>query len=276
MNASKRVDRFLFAAVVAGFCAFDAITTGMWFSLSFQRTLERPSVILATVSLIALTIVALWLWAFRTGHADRRPFAIAAFITAAVAIAYQAIGPSVGWWSGLAFAPPLPLQALVYGWQLTSLAALLLLAYRLLAAYRPGAALMAYGLVLLLLAPATVWGERISLQQGDYTFEKGYSPVWDALWFVALAVLPLLIYEALRRRRFFANRKDLELSEIKESSFRTRPRQRIGDGVSRSPAITLKRRLVILKPSLSLPATTLPQRPRALSERAISGCSLTD
>ena len=101
----------------------------------------------------------------------------------------------------LAFAPPLPLQALVYAWQLTSLAALLLLAYRLLAAYRPGAALLSYGLVLLLLAPATVWGERISLQQGDYTFEKGYSPVWDALWFVALAVLPLLTYETLRRRQ---------------------------------------------------------------------------
>jgi hypothetical protein len=192
MTASKRVDRFLFATVVAGFCAFDAITTGMWFSLSFQRTLERPPVILATISLIAITIFALWLWAFRTGHSDRRPFAIAVFVTAAVTIAYQAFGPLIGWWSGLAFAPPLPLQALVYGWQLTSAAALLLLAYRILAACRPIAALLSYGIVLFLLAPATVLGERISLQQGDYTFEKGYSPAWDALWFVTLAVLPLL------------------------------------------------------------------------------------
>lgn len=201
MTTSKRVDRFLFAVVVAGFCAFDARTTGMWFSLSFQRTLERPPVILATVSLIAITIVALWLWAFRTGHADRRPFAIAVFVTAAVAIAYQALGASVGWWSGLAFAPPLPLQALIYGWQLTSVAALLLLAYRILAAYRPIAALLSYGVVLLLLAPATVLSERISLQQGDYTFARGYSPAWDALWFVTLAVLPLLTYETLRRRQ---------------------------------------------------------------------------
>jgi hypothetical protein len=201
MTTSKRVDRFLFAAVVAGFSTFDAITTGMWFSLSYQRTLESPPLILATVSLIAITIVALWLWAFRTGHPDRRPFAIAVFVTAAVTIAYQALGPSVGWWSGLAFAPPLPLQALVYGWQLTSAAALLLLAYRILAAYRPKAALLSYGMVLLLLAPATVWSERISLQQGDYKFGKGYSPLWDALWFVTLAVLPLLIYEALRRWR---------------------------------------------------------------------------
>ena len=201
MTATKRVDRFLFAVVVAGFCAFDAITTGMWFSQSFQRILERPPVILATVSLIAITIVALWFWTFRTDHADRRPFAIAVFVTAAVAITYQALGPSVGWWRGMAFAPPLPLQALVYGWQLTSAAALLLLAYRILAAYRPVAALLSYGLVLLLMAPATVWSERISLQQGDYTFEKGYSPVWDALWFVSLAVLPLLTYEILRRRR---------------------------------------------------------------------------
>jgi cytosine/uracil/thiamine/allantoin permease len=38
------------------------------------------------------------------------------------------------------------------------------------------------------LAPATVWGPRISLQQGNYTFEKGYSPLWDANWFVTLAV----------------------------------------------------------------------------------------
>jgi hypothetical protein len=45
--------------------------------------------------------VALWLWAFRMCHADRRPFAIAIFVTAAVAIVYQALGPSVGWWSGL-------------------------------------------------------------------------------------------------------------------------------------------------------------------------------
>jgi hypothetical protein len=201
LTASKRVDRLLFAVVVAGFCAFDAITTGMWFSLSFQRILESPPVILATVSLIAITIFALWLWAFRTGHSDRRPFAIAIFLTAAVAIAYQALGPSVGWWRGLAFAPPLPLQALVYGWQLTSAAALLLLAYRILAGYGPRAALLSYAIVLLLLAPATVWSERISLQQGDYTFEKGYSPVWDALWFVSLAVLPLLTYEILRRRR---------------------------------------------------------------------------
>jgi hypothetical protein len=201
MTTTKRVDRFLFAAVVAGFCAFDAITTGMWFSLSFQRTLESPPAILATVALVAITIVSLWLWAFRTGHADRRPFAIAVFVTGAVAITYQALGLSMGWWSGLAFAPPLPLQALVYGWQLTSAAALLLLAYRILAAYRPVAALLSYGIVLLLLAPATVWGERISLQQGDYAFEKGYSPAWDALWFVTLAVIPLLTYETLRRWR---------------------------------------------------------------------------
>jgi len=60
-----------FAVVVAGFCAFDALTTGMGFSLSFQRTLESPLANLATVSLIAITIFALWLWAFRTGHADR-------------------------------------------------------------------------------------------------------------------------------------------------------------------------------------------------------------
>jgi hypothetical protein len=200
MTTGKRVDRILFAVVVAGFCTFDAITTGMWFSLSYQRTLERPPVLLATVALIAITIVALWLWAFRKGHPNRRPFAVAVFVTAAVAVAYQALGPSVGWWSGLAFAPPLPLQALVYGWQLTSAVALLLLAYRMLAAYRPIAALISYGIVLLLLAPATVLGERISLHQGDYTFAKGYSPVWDALWFVTLALLPLLIYETLRRR----------------------------------------------------------------------------
>jgi hypothetical protein len=201
MTTIKRVDRFLFAAVVAGFCIFDAITTGMWFSLSYQRTLESPPAILATVALVAITIIALWLWAFRTEHTDRRPFAIAVFVTGVVAISYQALGPSVGWWSGLAFAPPLPLQALVYGWQLTSAAALLLLAYRMLAAYRPKAALLSYGMVLLLLAPATILGGRISLQQGDYTFAKGYSPVWDALWFVTLAVLPLLTYETLRRFR---------------------------------------------------------------------------
>jgi len=199
MITSTRVDRSLFAVVVAGFSTFDAITTGMWFSRSYQRALESPLAILATVALVAITIVVLWIWAFRTGHADRRPFAIAVFVTGAVAIAYQTLGLSVGWWSGLAFAPPLPLQAIVYGWQLTSAAALLLLAYRMLAAHRPRAALLSYGMVLLLLAPATVLGERISLQQGDYTFERGYSPLWDALWFVALAVLPLLIYEALRR-----------------------------------------------------------------------------
>jgi hypothetical protein len=71
----------------------------------------------------------------------------------------------------------------------------------MLAAYRPVAALISYGVVLLLIAPATIWSERISLQQGDYTFHKGYSPAWDALWFVTLAVLPLLTYEKLRRRQ---------------------------------------------------------------------------
>ena len=44
MAISKRVDRLLFAAVVAGFCAFDAITTGTWFSRSFQQTVQRPPV----------------------------------------------------------------------------------------------------------------------------------------------------------------------------------------------------------------------------------------
>ncbi len=201
MTTIKRVDRLLFAAVVTGFCTFDVITTGMWFSRSYQRTLESPPAILATVVLVAITVAALWLWAFRTDHPDRRPFAIAVFVTGAVAIAYQALGPSVGWWSGVAFAPPLPLQALVYGWQLTSAAALLLLAYRMLAAHRPRAALLSYGMIILLLAPATVLSERMSLQQGDYAFERGYSPVWDALWFVTLAVLPLLTYETLRRCR---------------------------------------------------------------------------
>jgi hypothetical protein len=121
------------------------------------------------VSLIAITIFTLWLWVFRTGHADRRPFAIVVFVTAAVTIAYQTLGTSVDWWSGLAFSPPLPLQTPVYGWQLTSAAALLLLANRIFAAYRSIAALLSYGMVLLLLTPATVLGERISLQQGDPT-----------------------------------------------------------------------------------------------------------
>ena len=75
------------------------------------------------------------------------------------------------------------------------------MAYRILAAYRTKAALIFYGMILLLLAPATVLGERLSLQQGDYTFDKGYSPAWDALWFVTLAVIPLLTYETLRRWR---------------------------------------------------------------------------
>ena len=59
------------------------------------------------------------------------------------------------------------------------------------------AALISYGIVLLLLAPAPVVGRRISPQRGDYAFEKRYSSVWEALSFV----VSWLCYRFLATRR---------------------------------------------------------------------------
>lgn len=112
----------------------------------------------------------------------------------------QGLFPAFGFYAGPAFRAPVLTQALLYGMSLLGDVALILLGYRWLAARRRWLAVLAYGLLLLALLPATRLVDQRLLTSGEFIFQHGYTIGWDIVYGEVLFVVPLLLYELLRLR----------------------------------------------------------------------------
>jgi hypothetical protein len=110
---------------------------------------------------------------------------------------------------------PLFVLALLTGLQALALFALFLLAYRWLAVRWPRLALLAYGLLVLLVIAGTLVGDQSFLRSGMYVFQGGYTIETDVVYGVVIFCLPLVLYHIIRQRQRVASAK---ISSIMEDS----------------------------------------------------------
>ncbi len=193
---------------LAGWTALTALLTGyaggalMHVSpYPIQRLLQSRVADAGVMTLALVTAVSLTWWSRRRDRPDRRTFVAAIGSAGVLAVIINLIAPAAGWWGGRVFdAPRLPL-ALLTGLRVISILGLLLLLYRWLAARRQWLALLAYGVILVALVPATIAGDPILLRSGALTFGGGYTIWHDLLLGELFFVLPPALYTLLRRVR---------------------------------------------------------------------------
>jgi hypothetical protein len=145
-------------------------------------------------------VLTLNLWGRQGMWAERRAVLVAATGTGLVVAGANALAAARGWWGSPTYALPLPVLAGLYGLWPALLVALVLAGYRWLLAHarRPR---LAYGVLLLaLFAPFVLLADRWALGAGRLAFGGGYALWHDVLLGQALLWLPVLLYEAARRR----------------------------------------------------------------------------
>jgi hypothetical protein len=162
----------------------------------YQSTLG--SAMMAAVPLLACA--ALVTWAQRRDRAERWTILAAAVCAAMVGVLFHPLAVALGWWGGAVFkVSPLTLAAIILLWP-TVLFALCLMGYRWLKVHQTYPRLL-YGLALLVIfVPLTVVADLYALSRGWLTFGGGYTTAWDVLYVQAVFWLPVLFYEAIRRR----------------------------------------------------------------------------
>jgi hypothetical protein len=164
-----------------------------------QDLMAPPVGLAATALLAALTLTCLALW---NRGPDRRPLLWSVLVTAVFNCVLIALADRRGWIAGIAFRAPLPLELLVYGSGLVCLAALPLAVYRWLYRRRsPRAALLSYGVWVLLFSLGSIPLVNGMLEHGVYVFGGGYNLGWDVAWGVAQYALALAALHAFERRR---------------------------------------------------------------------------
>jgi len=164
-----------------------------------QRLLRNP-IADAIVAVIAFgTIASLALWARQSRHAEREALVVTTISVGVLAIIVNVVAPKEGWWGGPVFEAPLLPLALLTGLRAMFLLGLLLLFYRWIAARRVWLARLTYGLILLALIPATIFGDQMVLASGVLAFGRGYTVGKDVLVGEFLFAFPPIVYEMLRR-----------------------------------------------------------------------------
>jgi hypothetical protein len=174
---------------------------------SFHQVLQLPAAGVMVILITLVTIAALLLWARQGGSGDRKAFAVAILVAAGVAMLFHALAQALGWWGGLFFQAPLFVLALLTGLQALALFALFLFAYRWLAARWLRLALLAYGVLVLLVIAGTLVGDQSFLRSGMYVFQGGYSIQTDVVYGGLIFCLPLLLYHLIRQRQHVVNAK---------------------------------------------------------------------
>jgi hypothetical protein len=193
-------ERVLVAAEAIGFLAVTVAETIVGQVSSFSQVLQYPVADVVVVVVGLVTIATLVLWARQSGHCDRTAFVAA--ITAAGVLLFIAnvFAPSIGWWDGTFFKAPLFILALMTAVGAMGLLALLLRRYLWLAARKPKLALLVYGLIRLVLLPAsTIIGDLLNARLGLITFGEGYTVSHDVLVGEAFFWSPLILYKVFRR-----------------------------------------------------------------------------
>ncbi len=110
---------------------------------------------------------------------------------------------------------PLFVLALLTGLQAIALFALFLLVYRWLAVRWPRLALLAYGLLVLLVIAGTLVGDQSFLRSGMYVFQGGYSIQTDVVYGVVIFCLPLVLYHIIRQSQRMSSAKSSSMMEDK-------------------------------------------------------------
>jgi len=180
---------------------------------SFHQGLQQPASIVLVSIITLVTSAALLLWAQQAGSADRKAFVAAILVAGGVTMLFHALAQAVGWWSGVFFQAPLFVLALLTGLQAIALFALFLLAYRWLAVRWPRLALLAYGLLVLLVITGTIVGDQFLLASGIYVFQGGYTIGTDVVYGVVIFCLPLLLYHLIRQHPWVASVKHAPLEK---------------------------------------------------------------
>jgi len=174
---------------------------------SFHQVLQQPATIILVPIITLVTMSTLVLWAVQRRSVDRKAFIAAILISGVLTILFHVLAQALGWWGGLFFQAPLFVLALLTGLQAIALFAFFLLTYRWLAVRWPRLALLAYGLLLLLVIAGTIIGDQSFLSSGMYVFQGGYSIGTDVVYGVVIFCLPLLLYHIIRRSQRVASTK---------------------------------------------------------------------
>lgn len=180
---------------------------------AFHQVLQLPAVGVMVTLITLVTIAALVLWAQQGGCADRKAFVAAILVAGGVAMLFHALAQTLGWWEGLFFQAPLFVLALLTGLQALALLALFLLAYRWLAVRWPRLAVLAYGLLVLLVIAGTIVGDQSFLRSGTYVFQGGYTIQTDVIYGVVIFCLPLVLYHLIRHRQRVASAKSSSMTQ---------------------------------------------------------------
>ena len=208
-NKARLLGALATCGLVSGYVA-DALNGAI---PSFHQVLQLPAVGVLVILITLVTISALLLWARQGGSSDRKAFVAALLVAAGVAMLFHALAQALGWWGGLFFQAPLFILAPLTGLQALALFALFLLAYRWLAVRWPRLALVAYGVLVLLVMAGTLVGDQSLLRSGMYVFQGGYTIQTDVVYGVVIFCLPLVLYSLIRHRQRVASAKSSSITE---------------------------------------------------------------
>jgi hypothetical protein len=148
-----------------------------------------------------LAYAGLLVWARRPGDAGRSAVVLSASALGVCVAGLNLFLGATGVWQACSYRLPLIVLAAMYLLVPIVFSALLLMGYRWLVRHTRYPAL-AYGAVLLFVAaPLLVVGDSLAIESGYLAFGAGYTVWMDAVVGVALLSLPVLVYEAQRRRQ---------------------------------------------------------------------------
>ena len=164
-------------------------------------TLQTPQagLVIAVVGFALLAIVVVS--GLNPSHRDRRPALAAALATGAVIFLANLLAKTTGVWAWWGYSLSFIVQ-LGMLFAATSLFCLALLAGYRWVSTRTRRPLLAWGfLLIVLLVPLTVLGDRYALSRGTLSFGMGYNVGYDLLVGQVFGWLPVLFYLAFRGRQ---------------------------------------------------------------------------
>jgi len=148
-----------------------------------------------------LACAGLLVWPRRPGDAGRSTVVLSASALGVCVAGLNLILGSAGVWQSCSYRLPLIVLAAMYLLLPIVFFALLLMGYRWLAGHTRYPALVYGAVLLVVVAPLIVIADSLALESGYLAFGTGYTVWMDALVGVVLLALPVLLYEALRRRQ---------------------------------------------------------------------------
>jgi hypothetical protein len=163
--------------------------------------LNSPLGGVAVVVGAVLACAGLLVWARRPGDAGRSAVVLSASALGVCVAGLNLVLGASGVWQACSYRLPLIVLAAMYLLLPIVFTALLLMGYRWLVRHTRYPALLYGAVLLVVVAPLIVIGDSLAIESGYLAFGAGYTVWMDAVVGVALLSLPVLLYEAQRRRQ---------------------------------------------------------------------------